>query len=308
MGKRADRQTHADVQPDSEGPLARKRLRGKAFRPLRKYFRRRETPCTASRAKGPSSKNRCLPPRRACSSRATGSLWKRRFPTGETRSCCFGACRPVGRASIRWPNITRPTAISAGGRSYPPGLAYVNGRTLDGSFKDVYEHSALRVRERGLDDFEFYTRNIDPQTRAKWWRTAQKDPRFKSTEDAAMQFGAAALTEQGLRLWQSDFLPAVDRKSGFAAFMQAMFEPSYPPTELKKGANSSSRTAPMTRRCRPGPWTRTAKSWSPTRRNIGSDASKGCTIICSPRTAASKLSAAHGCATSIRAILIETGR
>ena len=113
------------------------------------------------------------------------------------------------------------------------GLAYVNGRTLDGNFNDIYEHSALRVRERGLDDFEFYTKNIDPQIRAKWWQAAQKDPRFKSTEDAAMQFGAAALTEQGLRLWQSDFLPAADRKPGFAAFMQAMFEPSYPPAELK---------------------------------------------------------------------------
>jgi pimeloyl-ACP methyl ester carboxylesterase len=113
------------------------------------------------------------------------------------------------------------------------GLAYVNSRALAGNFNDVYEHSALRVRERGLDDFEFYTRNIDPKTRALWWKAALKDPRFKSTEDAAMQFGAAALTEQGLRLWQSDFLPAEDRRVGFAAFMQAMFEPSYPPAELK---------------------------------------------------------------------------
>ena len=113
------------------------------------------------------------------------------------------------------------------------GLAYVNGRTLDGNFNDIYEHSALRVRERGLDDFEFYTRNIDPDTRMQWWKAAQKDPRFKSTEDAAMQFGAAALTEHGLRLWQSDFLPASERKAGFAAFMQAMFEPSYPPAELR---------------------------------------------------------------------------
>jgi pimeloyl-ACP methyl ester carboxylesterase len=113
------------------------------------------------------------------------------------------------------------------------GLAYVNSRALSGNFNDVYEHSALRVRERGLDDFEFYTKNIDPATRAKWWRAAQKDPRFKSTEDAAMQFGAAALTEQGLRLWQSDFLPAADRRHGFAAFMREMFEPSYPPEALK---------------------------------------------------------------------------
>lgn len=114
------------------------------------------------------------------------------------------------------------------------GLAYVNGRTLNGNFNDIYERMALRVRERGLDDFEFYTKNIDPETRAKWWQSAQKDPRFKSTEDAAMQFGAGGLTEQGLRLWQSDFLPAEDRKRGFAAFMQDMFEPSYPPAELKR--------------------------------------------------------------------------
>jgi pimeloyl-ACP methyl ester carboxylesterase len=113
------------------------------------------------------------------------------------------------------------------------GLAYVNNRTRNGNFNDIYEHSALRVRERGLDDFEFYTRNIDPATRATWWKAAQKSPRFKSTEDAAMQFGAAALTEHGLRLWQSEFLPAADRTAGLAAFMQAMFEPSYPPAELK---------------------------------------------------------------------------
>ena len=46
---------------------------------------------------------------------------------------------------------------------------------------------AVRVRERGLDDFEFYTKEIDPQTRAKWWQAAQRNPRFKSTEDPPMQ-------------------------------------------------------------------------------------------------------------------------
>ena len=51
-----------------------------------------------------------------------------------------------------------------------------------------------------------------------------------------MQFGAAALTEHGMRLWQSSFLPAADRAAGLAAFMQAMFEPSYPPAELKSVA------------------------------------------------------------------------
>ena len=113
------------------------------------------------------------------------------------------------------------------------GLAYVQDKVEDGDFRDIYDHSALRVRERGLDDFEFYSKNIDPQTRAVWWKAAQKDPRFKSTEDEAMQFGSAALTEHALRLWNSDFLPAEARKGGLAAFMRAMFEPSYPPAELK---------------------------------------------------------------------------
>jgi len=114
------------------------------------------------------------------------------------------------------------------------GLAYVNNRTATGNFNDIYEHSALRVRERGLDDFEVYTRHVDPRTRAAWWKAALRSPRFKSTEDEAMQFGAAALTEHAMRLWQSDFLPAADRSAGLAAFVQAMFEPSYPPAELAK--------------------------------------------------------------------------
>ena len=114
------------------------------------------------------------------------------------------------------------------------GLAYVTNRTASGNFNDIYEHSALRVRERGLDDFEFYTKHVDSATRAAWWKAALRSPRFKSTEDEAMQFGAAALTEHAMRLWQSDFLPASDRSAGLAAFMKAMFEPSYPPAELAK--------------------------------------------------------------------------
>ena len=116
------------------------------------------------------------------------------------------------------------------------GLAYVNNRTRQGNFTDISAINALRVRERGLEDFEFYTKHVDHDTRARWWKAALKSPRFKSTEDASMMFGAAALTEHGLRLWQSTFLPAADRAAGFVAFMQRMFEPSYPPAELKKVA------------------------------------------------------------------------
>jgi hypothetical protein len=116
------------------------------------------------------------------------------------------------------------------------GLAYLNNRARVGSLEDLYEHSALRVRERGADDFEVYTKHIDAATRSTWWKAALRSPRFKSTEDAAMYLDASALAEQGVRLWQSAFLPSADRARGFAALMQSMFEPSYPPPELKRVA------------------------------------------------------------------------
>ena len=116
------------------------------------------------------------------------------------------------------------------------GLAYLNNRARVGNIDDLYEHSALRVRERGLDDFEVYTKHVDAATRAAWWKAALRTPRFKSTADAAMYLDASALAEQGVRLWQSAFLPAAERTHGFAALMQSMFEPSYPPAELKRVA------------------------------------------------------------------------
>ena len=127
----------------------------------------------------------------------------------------------------------RPEGFLGWGTS-STGLAYVNNRALNGNFADVYGINALRVRERGQDDFEFYSRHVDAETRARWWKGALRSPRFKSTEDAVMQYGAAALTEQGVRLWQAAFLPAAERAGGFAAFLRAMFEPSYPPAELKQ--------------------------------------------------------------------------
>ena len=126
----------------------------------------------------------------------------------------------------------RPDGFLGWGTS-STGLAYVNTKAAANDFTNVYEHSALRVRERGSEDFEFYSKNIDAATRALWWKAALKDPRFKSTEDASMMFGAAGLTEHALRLWNSDFLPAEIRARGLSAFMQEMFEPSLPPDELK---------------------------------------------------------------------------
>lgn len=116
------------------------------------------------------------------------------------------------------------------------GLAYVYRRAKNNDYRQLYAQSAVRLRERGIDDFEYYTKELDKETRMKWWQVALKGPRFKSTEDAPMQFGAAALTETALRLWLSDFLPAEYRKDGLGKFVQDILEPSFPPAELKKVA------------------------------------------------------------------------
>ena len=116
------------------------------------------------------------------------------------------------------------------------GLAYVFRRAKSGDFQQPYAQSALRLRERGLDDFTYYTRQLDEATRLAWWKNARKGPRFKSGEDPMMQFGAAALTDVAMRLWISDFLPASYREAGLANFVRDMMEPSFPPAELKRVA------------------------------------------------------------------------
>ena len=113
------------------------------------------------------------------------------------------------------------------------GLAYVYRKARQGDFSTSYTQTALRLRERGLDDFGFYTKELDEATRLRWWQAALREPRFKSGEDAPMQFNVAALSEVALRLWLSDFLPAEERKVGLAQFMRDMIEPSFPPAELK---------------------------------------------------------------------------
>ena len=89
------------------------------------------------------------------------------------------------------------------------------------------------MRERGFDDFGYYTKELDEATRQRWWKAALSEPRFKSGEDAPMQFNVASLMDVALRLWLSDFLPAEERKVGLAQFIRNMIEPSFPPAELK---------------------------------------------------------------------------
>jgi hypothetical protein len=114
------------------------------------------------------------------------------------------------------------------------GLAYVYRKATQGDYSTPYAATALRLRERGLDDFDYYTKELDPQTRMQWWQGALNSPRFKSGEDAPMQFNAAALTENALRLWQADWLPAQYRQRGLGALVQELMEPSFPPAALKQ--------------------------------------------------------------------------
>ena len=113
------------------------------------------------------------------------------------------------------------------------GLAYVYRKAKQGDFSTPYTQTALRLRERGFDDFGYYTKDLDEATRRTWWQSALREPRFKSGEDAPMQFNVASLSEVALRLWLSDFLPADERKAGLSQFIRDMIEPSFPPAELK---------------------------------------------------------------------------
>ena len=92
----------------------------------------------------------------------------------------------TGGASLYPLAKPRPMATLGGAIEAPPDWPATSTAVLGGSFNNIYDRMALRVRERGIDDFEFYTKTIDPQTRARWWQAALRSPRFKSTEDAAM--------------------------------------------------------------------------------------------------------------------------
>ncbi len=116
------------------------------------------------------------------------------------------------------------------------GIAYFYRSAKQGNYALPYDRSALRVRERGIPDFDVYTKGIPQEVKDGWWQNALKSPRFKSMEDSTMMFGTAALAETAARLWMTDFLPAEDRKAGFAKFVSSFVEPSFPPAELKRAA------------------------------------------------------------------------
>ena len=124
-----------------------------------------------------------------------------------------------------------PDGILGWGTSNNPS-AYLYSRASTGNHDWPYEQSCLRVRERGRPDFLFYTTHIDEKKREEWFKESMHAPNFKSIEDVFMHYNVAALTEHATRLWQSDFLPEMDRNAGFAEFLQKIMLPLYPPDEL----------------------------------------------------------------------------
>jgi len=105
-----------------------------------------------------------------------------------------------------------PMAISAGGQALPARLCEREERWT--AISTISTSTARFAYASAASRFEFYTKNIDPQIRAKMVAGGAEGPRASRAPKTRMQFGAAALTEQGLRLWQSDFLPAADAKAG----------------------------------------------------------------------------------------------
>ena len=53
------------------------------------------------------------------------------------------------------------------------GLACLYRKATQGDFSGPYARTALRLRERGKDDFTPYTKELDPATRDQWWQQAQ---------------------------------------------------------------------------------------------------------------------------------------
>ncbi len=112
-------------------------------------------------------------------------------------------------------------------------LSYYYTRTLEDKYDWGYENSVLRVRERGRNDFRFYTEYLDDVTRERLWQEALKAPNFKSIEDTMMFYNVAAIAEQAGRLWRSDFLPDADREAGYGAFLHKIMLPCFPADELR---------------------------------------------------------------------------
>ena len=128
--------------------------------------------------------------------------------------------------------LLRPDGIVGYGMSSFP-IAYYFSRAAQGKYDWLYDRSAARLRERGTRDFEFFNRELSEAQRNELWEHALHHPRFKSHEDTFMFFNVAALAECVSRLWNGSFLPAEERRAGFAALMQQNIDLCLPGETLR---------------------------------------------------------------------------
>lgn len=136
--------------------------------------------------------------------------------------------------AFMWPLAERikPDGYLNWGTS-PPGIAYLYGAALSGRWDWFYDKSALRVRGRGLADFEFYNKRAAPEEKPARWERTLNEPRFKAAEDSAMFFNAGALAEEAMRLYTSDFIPEDRRKLGFKTLFDEILATALPGPSLK---------------------------------------------------------------------------
>jgi hypothetical protein len=136
--------------------------------------------------------------------------------------------------AFMWPLAERikPDGYLNWGTS-PPGVAYYYGAVLSGRWDWTYEKSALRIRGRGLADFEFYNKRAAADEKPDRWQRDLKEPRFKAAEDSAMFFNAGALAEEAMRLYTADFLPEDQRKLGFVKILDDIMNVTKPGPALK---------------------------------------------------------------------------
>jgi hypothetical protein len=132
-----------------------------------------------------------------------------------------------------WPLSKRlpPDGIAGYGMSNFP-VTYFSCRAARGNYEWLYDRSAVRLRERGTKDFEFFNRDLGEAQRAELWQQALHAPRFKSFEDTFMFYNVAALSESIARLWNAPFLPQSDRTRGFPALLQENLDLCFPSDAL----------------------------------------------------------------------------
>jgi hypothetical protein len=117
--------------------------------------------------------------------------------------------------------------------SSPPGIAYFYGAARAGRWDWLYDKSALRVRGRGLADFEFYNKRAAPEEKPERWQRTLNEPRFKAAEDSAMFFNIGALAEEAMRLYMSEFIPRERRNLGFQKLFDEILNTALPGPALK---------------------------------------------------------------------------